>query len=411
MKVPAQPEVNIGMVGHVDHGKTTLTYALTGEWADRHSEELKRGITIRLGYADAPIYLCPKCGKPHGYTNKAICPRCGTRTEFQRAVSFVDAPGHESLMATMLSGASLMDGALLLIAANEKCPQPQTKEHLMALEISGIKNIIVVQNKIDVVSPERAKESYKEIKEFLKGTVAENAPIIPISAHHEANIDILLAAIEKYIPTPERDPSKPPLMYIARSFDINKPGDSIEKIKGGVIGGSLMQGVLRVGDEIEILPGLGSKEHPEKYKEPIRTKVTSIVSGGKEYDEVHAGGLLGVGTTLDPAITKSDNLAGKIMGLPGTLPEVRNQFTMETHLLERVVGTEEEIEVQEIKTNEVLMLSIGTMITVGVVKSARKDEVEMYLKLPVCPIPDEKIAIGRRIGNKWRLIGYGVIKD
>ena len=411
MKVPQQPEVNIGMVGHVDHGKTTLTYALTEEWADRHSEELKRGITIKLGYADAPIYLCPKCGEPHGYTNKAICPRCGTRTEFQRAISFVDAPGHESLMATMLSGASMMNGALLLIAANEKCPQPQTKEHLMALQISGIKNIIVVQNKIDVVSPERAKENYREIKEFLKGTVAENAPIIPISAQHSANIDVLLAAIQKYIPTPDMQLDKPPLMYVVRSFDINKPGDGIDEIKGGVLGGSLIRGKLKVGDEVEILPGLGNKQHPERYKEPIRTKVTSIVSGGKNYDEVHAGGLLGVGTSLDPALTKSDNLSGKIMGLPGTLPEVRESLGLELHLLDKVIGAEKDMDVQDIKTNEMLMLNVGNMITVGIVKSARKDYAEVKLRLPVCPIEGEQIAIGRRIGNKWRLIGYAKIVD
>jgi len=399
------------MVGHVDHGKTTLTYALTEEWADRHSEELKRGITIKLGYADAPIYLCPKCGEPHGYTNKAICPRCGTRTEFQRAISFVDAPGHESLMATMLSGASMMNGALLLIAANEKCPQPQTKEHLMALQISGIKNIIVVQNKIDVVSPERAKENYREIKEFLKGTVAENAPIIPISAQHSANIDVLLAAIQKYIPTPDMQLDKPPLMYVVRSFDINKPGDGIDEIKGGVLGGSLIRGKLKVGDEVEILPGLGNKQHPERYKEPIRTKVTSIVSGGKNYDEVHAGGLLGVGTSLDPALTKSDNLSGKIMGLPGTLPEVRESLGLELHLLDKVIGAEKDMDVQDIKTNEMLMLNVGNMITVGIVKSARKDYAEVKLRLPVCPIEGEQIAIGRRIGNKWRLIGYAKIVD
>ncbi len=411
MKVPQQPEVNIGMVGHVDHGKTTLTYALTEEWADRHSEELKRGITIKLGYADAPIYLCPKCGEPHGYTNKAICPKCGTRTEFQRAISFVDAPGHESLMATMLSGASMMNGALLLIAANEKCPQPQTKEHLMALQISGIENIIIVQNKIDVVSPERARENYREIKEFLKGTVAENAPIIPISAHHEANLDILLAAIQKYIPTPDLQANSDPIMYVVRSFDINKPGDGIEEIKGGVLGGSLIKGTLRVGDEVEILPGLGSKQNPERYKEPVRTRVTSIVSGGKSYDEVHAGGLLGVGTSLDPALAKSDNLSGKIMGLPGTLPEVRDSLNLELHLLDKVIGAEKEMDVQDIKTNEMLMLNVGNMITVGIVKSARKDYAEVNLRLPVCPIEGEQIAIGRRIGNKWRLIGYAKLVD
>ncbi|MCQ2071013.1 MAG: GTP-binding protein, partial [archaeon] len=138
MKVQKQPEINIGMIGHVDHGKTTLTKALSGEWTDRHSEEIKRGISIRLGYADVAFYKCPVCQGSEAFCTKKECPKCGAETEFLRAVSFVDAPGHETLMATMLSGAALMDGALLLVAANERCPQPQTKEHLMALSIIGI---------------------------------------------------------------------------------------------------------------------------------------------------------------------------------------------------------------------------------------------------------------------------------
>ena len=118
MKVPQQPEINIGMIGHVDHGKTTLTKALSGEWTDRHSEELKRGISIRLGYADVAFYKCPECQGPAAYGTSKKCKNCGAEAEFLRAVSFVDAPGHETLMATMLSGAALMDGALRLVAAN-----------------------------------------------------------------------------------------------------------------------------------------------------------------------------------------------------------------------------------------------------------------------------------------------------
>ena len=148
-----QAVVNIGMVGHVDHGKTTLTEALSGVWTDVHSEELRRGISIRLGYADTSFYRCPSCEL---YTTKKTCPRDGSETEFLRRVSFVDAPGHETLMATMLSGAAIMDGAVLVIAANEPCPQPQTKEHLMALDIIGVHNIVVVQNKIELLSREKA---------------------------------------------------------------------------------------------------------------------------------------------------------------------------------------------------------------------------------------------------------------
>ena len=187
MKVPKQPEMNLGTVGHVDHGKTTLTKTLTGEWTDKHSEELKRGISIRLGYADAAFYKCSKCGEPECYTINEKCPNCGGKCEMLRSISFVDSPGHETLMATMLSGAALMDGALLLIAANEPCPQPQTKEHLMALELSNVDKIIIVQNKIDIVTAEEAEKNYDEIKEFVSGTIAENAPIIPISAHHDVN--------------------------------------------------------------------------------------------------------------------------------------------------------------------------------------------------------------------------------
>ena len=143
------------MVGHVDHGKTTLTQALSGTWTDTHSEERKRGISIKLGYADTAFY---KTTDGMHYSEEHPEGEDG-RGELLRVASFVDAPGHETLMAVMISGASIMDGALLLVAATEKCPQPQTREHLAALEIAGIENIVVVQNKIDIVSRERAMES------------------------------------------------------------------------------------------------------------------------------------------------------------------------------------------------------------------------------------------------------------
>ncbi len=162
------PELNIGVVGHIDHGKTTLLSRLTGKFTDTHSEELKRGITIKLGYADMTIY---KQG------NKLNTEK-GTPIRY---ISFIDAPGHEMLMATMLSGAAIIDAAILVIAANEGI-KPQTKEHFMALQTKKIKNIIIVQNKIDLVNKEQALKNYKDIKEFVKGTLAENSPIIPISA-------------------------------------------------------------------------------------------------------------------------------------------------------------------------------------------------------------------------------------
>ncbi len=396
------PEVNIGMVGHIDHGKTTLTEALTGVWAARHSEELKRGITIKLGYADATFYKCEKCSAPECYSTNEKCAN-GHETKKLRKVSFVDAPGHETLMATMLSGASLMDGAILVIAANEKCPQPQTKEHLMALDIIGVKNVIIAQNKIDLVSEQRTKESYEEIKKFVKGTVAENAPVIPVSAQHRANIDVLIETIENTIKTPEKKENSPPLMLIARSFDINKPGTPIENLHGGVLGGALVEGTLKTNEEIEIAPGFDSKS-------TVKTKIVNINAVNQSVKAVTKGGTFGVETLLDPSLTKADSLSGRVAGLPGKLPPVYTQLNIEVHLLKRVVGAEEELEVKPLAIGETLMLNVWTATTVGIVASGRKGTFLFNLKIPVSAKAGARVTLARRFGTRWRLIGYGIIK-
>jgi len=408
-RLPRQPEFNIGTIGHVDHGKTTLVEALTGVWASRHSEELKRGITIKLGYADTPIYRCPNCNLPHNYSTSEICPRCGSKGVFVRAASFVDAPGHEALMATMLSGAAVMDGVILVIAADEPCPQPQTREHLAAIEIVGIKNIVIVQNKIDLVDKKRALESYKEILKFVKGSVAEGAPIIPVSAQHNVNIDLLLYNIEERIPTPFRDPSKPPRMFVVRSFDVNKPGSPVESLVGGVMGGTIIQGAFRVGDEIEIRPGIPSPAGKSAY-ETLFTKIVSLQAGERTVEEARCGGLIGVGTLLDPSLSKADGLIGNVVGKPGTLPPTHFDLSLDVHLFERAVGTKELMEVKRVDVGENLLLDVGTTITSGRATSVKGNVVELKLTRPVCAEESSRIAISRKIAGRWRLIGYGIIK-
>ena len=408
--IAKKPEVNIGMVGHVDHGKTTLVRSLSGVWTDQHSEEIKRGISIRLGYADATFRKCPQCPEPDCFSVEAKCPHCGTETEVLRTVSFVDSPGHETLMATMLCGAAIMDGAVLVISANEACPQPQTKEHLMALNITGINKIVIVQNKVDLISKDKVVEHYNQIKSFVKGTVAENAPIIPISAQQNINIDMVIQAIENMIPTPPRDVQKPALLKIARSFDVNRPGASPDNLKGGVIGGSLSQGLLHPGDKLEICPGRLVESEGRKQWVPLETKVVTLLAGSAEQEEITPGGLVGVGTMLDPVMTKSDTLVGQVAGEPGKLPPVKNSFIMEMQLLERVVGVTDESTVEPIHSSEPLMLNVGTATTVGVVSSAREGGVvQVQLKRPVCAEVGDRVAVSRRMGARWRLIGVGTI--
>ena len=410
-KYEGQSEISIGTLGHVDHGKTTLVSYLTGEWTDRHSDEIRRGISIRLGYAATTLMKCKKCPEPDMYTTSHLakngkCGKCGGALEVLREISFVDSPGHESLMATCLSGASLMDGAILVIAADEPCPMPQTAEHLHALEIVGVEKLIVVQNKIELVSKEDAKKHYQQILDFVKGTIAEGAPIIPVSAVFGANTDLLIKTIEEVIPTPERDDETLPKMFVARSFDINRPGTAPNMMHGGVVGGSIIQGKLVIGDEIEIAPG----SKGEKGFKPIKAKIVSLLSGsGNSLQEAYPGGLIGVGTALDPASTRADRLVGNVVGKAGKMPKIHDQLMLKPILMQRVVGMESKKEVENLRLNEPMMLVVGTAPTVGIITRLHGDEIELALKRPVVAEKGQRVAIGRRVENKWRLIGYAEI--
>ncbi|MHA1200116.1 MAG: translation initiation factor IF-2 subunit gamma [Candidatus Heimdallarchaeaceae archaeon] len=411
-KIIRQPVVNIGTIGHVDNGKSTLVQALTGKFPDDHSEELKRGISIRLGYADTEFRKCPKCPDPEAYTLEEKCPKCGRASEFLRRVSFVDCPGHEVLMATLLSGATLMNGAILLIAANSRCPQPQTREHLAAMEILQIPNIVVVQNKIELVTEEEAQRNYQEIKDFIKGTIAENAPIIPISAMHGANLDVLICEIEKNIPTPDSDIESPLEMHVARSFDINRPGTKPEKLRGGALGGTIIRGQVTKGQDIEIVPGIAIKKGNKTVYTPIKTKVVSIAIGEQGLvDKAHSGGLVSIGTELDPSFLKADKMSGNIVTTPDNTPPVRTELSLTFRLLEFVVGSEEITKVQPLAQGETLMLNVGTAKTAGAITEIKGEDVKIKLNREVAASAQSKVAISRRIAGRFRLIGVGTIKE
>lgn len=387
--------LNVGLVGHIDHGKTTLLHKLSGKWTDTHSEELKRGITIKLGYADCDIYFDEKDGYNISKKGRKV-----------RSVSFVDAPGHEMLMATMLSGAALIDVALLVIAANEGI-KPQSREHLMALRAKGIKNLIVIQNKIDLVSEQEARKNYEEIKEFLD-SFYKDMPIIPVSAQQEVNIDVILKALTE-IRVSDRDLKGNPVFLVARSFDVNRPGVDVEDLKGAILGGTLKSGILKKGQEIEIKPGRIVKEANKYHYETIRTKILRLFRGSKEVDELVPGGSTSMETDLDMSYGKGDVLSGNVVSLGGKLPELVENLKVNFELFPEVFGIGGHTKVEKIKHGETLMLSINTSTTGGLINGIKEGEISISLKKPVVVFREDNVGIARNVGGHWRLIGYGKV--
>jgi translation initiation factor 2 subunit 3 len=432
--ISRQATINIGTIGHVAHGKSTLVKAISGVQTVRFKNEFVRNITIKLGYANAKIYECTNPDErvdpmgrfcSFGSSKEDVFTDLNQRNwELRRHISFVDCPGHDILMATMLNGAAVMDGCLLLISASEPCPQPQTSEHLAAVEIMRLSNILIVQNKIDLVKKEQAQEQHEEILRFIQGTIAEGSPIIPISAVLKYNIDVLCEYICNYFPVPVRDFTSFPKLIIIRSFDVNKPGESVENLKGGVAGGSILQGVLRLEDEIEIRPGIvernsGRGEDGQGSTvvcTPLYSKIVSLFAEQNSLQYAVPGGLIGVGTNMDPTLSRSDRLVGQVLGLRDHLPPVYIVLTIQFYLLRRLLGvrtsnSNRATKVQRLAIGEMLMVNIGSTTSGGKVTNIDGERCDLLLMQPVCTEMNEKIALSRRVDKNWRLIGWGQIVD
>ncbi|MCI4367623.1 MAG: translation initiation factor IF-2 subunit gamma, partial [Thermoplasmata archaeon] len=178
-------------------------------------------------------------------------------------------------------------------------------------------------------------------------------------------------------------------------------------LQGAVLGGSLLQGHLKIGDEIEIRPGGAGL--PEGRTEALRTTITSLISGGIKLDELRPGGLAALGTSLDPSLAKGDGLTGRLVGTPGTLPPTTQKVRLKATLLDRVLGSKGDLKVEKVRTSEMIQVTVGTTISQGKVTSARGDEIELQLARAVTVFPGSRVAISRRL-NAWRLIGYGLVE-
>ena len=174
--------------------------------------------------------------------------------------------------------------------------------------------------------------------------------------------------------------------------------------------GTVLNGSAKVGDEIEIVPGYMVEEKNKKVWKSLKTKITQIYSGGAPVTEIHPGGSMALATTLDPTIVKSDSLTGSLVSVPGKLPPLHYQISLKTSLLERVVGVKDETEVKPLAKGEVLMLNVNSAATVGVVVDPSKKNTACVLKKPIAANPGDRITISRRVGDRFRLIGFGILK-
>ncbi|QRW08739.1 eukaryotic translation initiation factor 2 eIF2-gamma-II [Ceratobasidium sp. AG-Ba] len=304
-----------------------------------------------------------------------------------------------------------MDAALYWSPETKLVPNHK-HEHLAAVEIMKLNHIIILQNKVDLIREQAAIEHHKSIVQFVKGTPhrsssgpnsfdprhnPENSPIVPISAQLKYNIDAVNEYILRTIPTPTRDFTSSPRLIVIRSFDVNKPGAEVDELRGGVAGGSILQGVLRVGQQVEIRPGIITKDNEGKVRcRPIFSQIITLLAERNDLKFAVPGGLIGVGTRIDPTICRADRLVGQVLGAVGELPSVYTELEISFFLLRRLLGVKTEDKKQtkyvtKLAKNDVLMVNIGSTSTGGRVMNTKGDLAKILLTSPACTEVGEKV--------------------
>lgn len=404
-----QPTFNIGAIGHVASGKSTLTKSITGIKTQKHSSEQERNITINIGYANAKIYI-DKEGNLHTAPSKKrfLLDNSGDEMKLIGHISFVDVPGHESFMSNMISGSAIMNGCVLVIASNENIPQVQTFEHFEAVKNVEIDDFIILQNKVDLIKEDENQDVYKKIKKFVKGSAAEESVIIPSTIQNDINKDEILKNIINICQTKNLSLLKNKInedlrMIVIRSFDINRQYNPYDKLQGGVVGGSLISGHLKIGDYIEMRPGfiIG-----KKYR-PIYSQVVSLKSDTKNLDYAVPGGLIGVCLDIDPSLSKNNGMVGQIVGHVGKLPPVYNLIAVNYNLIERE-GLN-----SKFKKDETILININSTNINGKITKVKKSKNRLIIELskPACIFDDQKIAIFKMISARWILFATSKFLD
>jgi translation initiation factor 2 subunit 3 len=381
----------VGTLGHVSEGKSTLIRALTGVKTQRHAAEQERNITIHLGYANCRVYQNAETGE----LRASAAPPDPAGWTLIAHISFVDCPGHEAYLATMLGGAAVMDSACLIVAANQEVvPQPQTLEHLIAAEIMGLERLAIVQNKLDLLpGPAEGMVSYDKIRAFTAESVAETAPVFPVSAQHGWGVHHVLKFLTS-LPPPERHLNGPARLTCVRSFDVNRPGPvgPTTELRGAVIGGTLQQGVLAVGDWIELRPGvLRRGADGAIVAQPIVTRVRGLRCDTTELPYAVPGSLIAIATDLDPGLSTANGMIGQRVGTPGSLPPICGAIVVRVHKIKRDSFT-----FGKQRIGDRVRVCSNVMTTEGVITGIDdKRRVSIALDRPLCVEVGERVSLLR----------------
>ena len=395
-----QPIYNIGMLGSVSDGKSTCVQTISGTKTQRYSSEQTRNITIKPGYANAKIW---SDGEKLYSTNSNVDSHevGGVKTELVHHVSFVDCPGHHELILTMFCNIKLMNGVILVVGANEQISKkPQLIQHIAAIKIAGIENIIICLNKIDLVDKDTVQERYKELNQILRKYGIVPKIIIPTSFNRKIGINWLLEAIIEFF-VKEDDIEGSNYFLASRSFDVNKPGTDWEDLKGGVVGGSLLNGRISVGNRIEIRPGICSKDRNGNLTcKPIKSDVLSLETEKRMLNDVNPGGLFGIGTNIDPYYCRNDFLSGNIIGIEGELPDVYSKIKLKYRLIDDFGGN------WKPKVKDIVFLQINTMSISSEVTEFNKRNVTLVLSRPAC-IENSLIVISHKEDGIMKIVATG----
>ena len=399
-----QPTINIGTLGSVSHGKTTLVRRITNSSTMRSKKEIQHNMTIKLGYANAKLFYCDWCSTYESHpsdTTDIACQGCNKVLTLKKHVSFVDCPGHKSYMSNMLNGTSVMNAGILVIAANDTIPQSQTLEHIQAIKVMEMtpNNLIVCLNKIDLIEKSKAGEQYLATRALLEKELGFVPDIIPISAQYNVGVDKIFDFI---CGLPDPDTIDAPLsMIITRSFDINKPGCEIQDLQGGVVGGTITQGSLNIGDTVKIYPGIQMTSG--EYL-TITSKVISIQSEKNKLTHATRGGLVGVNLDIDPTLTKDDRLVGNTLTSGEkniNIGKLVDTFTITYHPLNKKSS------LRKIKN---MVIYIGANRVVATQQKHQDTHVSINTQKKVYVYPNQKITIvakGTR-DAKPRIYGWGI---